>query len=135
MMPADPGSLRVILYQVGVKLHVISVSPDADGGYSMALEELLGGPVGCMPLYDDDGIHLCCNRSRLYYGIFCRAILRWLPSRVEVGPRSDNSELDLGPKERPVNGDFLLARIDAGGQLVDLTEDDIRLCMFWLGKC
>ena len=101
----------------------------------MAMEELLGGPVGCIPLYDDDGIHLCCNRGRLWFGIHCRAILRWLPSRFEVGPRSDNSELDLGPKERPVNGDFLLARIDAGGELVDLTEDDIRLGMFWLGKC
>lgn len=25
------------------------------------------------------------------------------------------------------------ARVDAGGELTDLTEDDIRLWMFWLG--
>lgn len=30
------------------------------------------------------------------------------------------------------NGDFLLARVGAGGELVNLTEDDIRLWMFWL---
>jgi hypothetical protein len=27
----------------------------------------------------------------------------------------------------------VLARVGAGGQLADLTEDDIRLWMFWLG--
>jgi hypothetical protein len=31
------------------------------------------------------------------------------------------------------NGDFLLARVAAGGELVDLTDEDIRLWMFWLG--
>jgi hypothetical protein len=29
--------------------------------------------------------------------------------------------------------DFLLARVDARGELADLTEDDIRLWMLWLG--
>jgi len=47
--------------------------------------------------------------------------------------RFENSELDLGPQEWPANGDFLLARVGASGELVDLTEDDIRLWMFWLG--
>ena len=47
--------------------------------------------------------------------------------------RFENSERDLGPKEWPANGDFLLARVGARGELVDLTEDDIRLWMFWLG--
>jgi len=42
-------------------------------------------------------------------------------------------KLDLGPNEWPANSDFLLARIGASGELVDLTEDDIRLWMFWLG--
>jgi hypothetical protein len=55
------------------------------------------------------------------------------PSRFEVRLRFENSELDLGPKEWPANGDFLLAWVGAGGELVDLTEDDIRLWMFWLG--
>jgi hypothetical protein len=56
-----------------------------------------------------------------------------VPSRFEAKLRFENSELDLGPKEWPANGDFLLARVDAGSALVDLTEDDIRLWMFWLG--
>jgi hypothetical protein len=55
------------------------------------------------------------------------------PSRFEVRLRFENSELDLGPKEWPASGDFVLAWVDAGGELVDLTEDDIRLWMFWLG--
>ena len=54
------------------------------------------------------------------------------PSRFEVKLRFDNSVLGLGPREWPANGDFVLARVD-GGELVDLTEDDIRLWMFWLG--
>lgn len=29
--------------------------------------------------------------------------------------------------------DVLLARVADGGELADLTEDDIRLWMFWLG--
>jgi hypothetical protein len=55
------------------------------------------------------------------------------PSRFEVRLRFENPELDLGPKEWPANRDFLLARAAAGGELVDLTEDDIRLWMFWFG--
>jgi hypothetical protein len=47
--------------------------------------------------------------------------------------RFENSELDLGPKEWPANGDFLVARVGASSELVDLTEDDIRLWMFRLG--
>lgn len=55
------------------------------------------------------------------------------PSRFEVTLRFENSELDLRPKEWPANGDFVLVRVGGGGGLVDLTEDDIRLWMFWLG--
>jgi hypothetical protein len=55
------------------------------------------------------------------------------PSRAEVTLRFENSEIDLGPKEWPASGDFLLERVGADGELVDLTEDDIRLWMFWLG--
>jgi hypothetical protein len=55
------------------------------------------------------------------------------PSGFEVKLRFENSERELGPKEWPVNGDFLLARVGVGGELVDLTKDDIRLWMFWLG--
>ena len=35
--------------------------------------------------------------------------------------------------EWPVSGDFLLTRVAAGGELVDLTESDVRFWMFWLG--
>jgi len=55
------------------------------------------------------------------------------PSQFEVRLRFENSELDLGPKEWPANGDFLLGRVADGGELVGLTEEDIRLWMFWLG--
>ena len=126
---------RVILYRVEAKPQVISVSPDAAGGYPTAMEELLGGPLACVPLHD--GIQLYCNRGGLLFGLALarRALAMSLaePSGFEVRLRFENSELDLGPREWPANGDFLLARVAAGGELVDLTEDDIRLWMFWLG--
>ena len=135
MMLAAHGSHRVILYRVEAKPQVISVSPNADGSHLTALQELLGGPVACVPLHD--GIQLYCNRGGLLFGLALarRALALSLaePSRFEVKLRFENSELDLGPKEWPANGDFLLARVGAGGELVDLTEDDIRLWMFWLG--
>ena len=59
--------IRVILYRVEAKPQVISVSPNAAGGYSTAIEELLGGPVACVPLHD--GIQLCCNRGGLLFGL------------------------------------------------------------------
>jgi hypothetical protein len=135
MMLADHGSHRVILYRVEAKPQVISVSPDADGSHLTALQQTLGGPVACVPLHD--GIQLYCNRGGLLFGLALarRALALSLsePSRFEVRLRFENSELDLGPKEWPANGDFLLARVGAGGELVDLTENDIRLWMFWLG--
>jgi hypothetical protein len=127
--------IRVILYRVGVKPQVISVSPGADGGLPTALQQILGGPVACVPWHD--GIQLYCNRGGLLFGL---TLARWAlalslaePSRFEIKLHFHNSERDLGPKEWPANGDFLLARVGAGGELVDLTEDDIRLWMFWLG--
>ncbi len=138
MMLADHGSQRlnrVILCQVEAKPQVISISPDADGSHLTALQQALGGPVACVPLHD--GIQLYCNRGGLLFGLALarRAMALSLaePSQFEVRLRFENSELDLGPKEWPANGDFLLARVSAGGELVDLTEDDIRLWMFWLG--
>jgi hypothetical protein len=135
MMRADQGSHRVILYRVGVKPQVISVSPDADGRHLTALQQTLGGPVACIPLHD--GIQFYCNRGGLLFGLALarRALALSLaePSRFEIKLHFQNSERDLGPKEWPGNGDFLLARVDAGGELVDLTEDDIKLWMFWLG--
>jgi hypothetical protein len=126
---------RVILYRVEAKPQVISVSPDADGSHLAALQQTLGGPVACVPLHD--GIQLYCNRGGLVFGLALtrRALAMSLavPSRFEVKLRFEDSELDLGPKEWPANGDFVLVRTAAGGELVDLTEDDIRLWMFWLG--
>ena len=55
------------------------------------------------------------------------------PSRFEIKLHFQNSERDLGPKEWPASGDFMLAGVGGDGELVDLTEDDIRLWMFWLG--
>jgi hypothetical protein len=81
-----------------------------DGGYSTAMEALLGGPAACVPLYD--GIQLCCNRGGLLFSLALarRALALSIaePSRFEVRLRFENSELDLGPREWPANGDFLL---------------------------
>jgi hypothetical protein len=80
---------------------------------------------------------LCCNRGGLLFGLALarRALTLSLtePSGFEVRLRFENSEFDLGPKDWPTSGDFVLARTAAGGELVDLTEDDIRLWVFWLG--
>ncbi|HEX8106756.1 MAG TPA: hypothetical protein VF516_03460 [Kofleriaceae bacterium] len=127
--------IRVILYRVGVKPQVISVSPSDDGNHLAALQQTLGGPVACVPLHD--GIQLYCNRGGLLFGLALarRALALSLaePWRFEVRLHFENSERDLGPKEWPANGDFVLARVGACGELMDLTEDDIRLWMFWLG--
>jgi hypothetical protein len=68
-----------------------------------------GRPVACVPLHD--GIQLCCNRGGLLFGLALarRALALSLaePSRFEVRLRFENS--DLGPKEWPASGDFLLA--------------------------
>jgi len=108
---------------------------DDDGGLSTALQGTLGGPVACVPLHD--GVQLCCSRGGLVFGLALarRALAMSLaePSRFEVKLRFENSELDLGPKEWPANGDFLLARAAADGAFEDLTEADVRLWMFWLG--
>jgi hypothetical protein len=126
---------RVILYRVGEKPHVTWLSPDDAGGHSTALHRTLAGPVACLPLHD--GVQLCCNRGGLVFGLALarRALALSLakPSRFEVTLRFENSELDLGPREWPASDDFVLARTATGGELVDLTEDDVRLWMFWLG--
>jgi hypothetical protein len=71
-------------------------------------------------------------------GDVAELLARWrCPSPSRRGSRSSSTsrtrERDLGPKEWPASGDFLLARVGGDGELVDLTEDDIRLWMFWLG--
>jgi hypothetical protein len=106
---------------------VISVSPDADGRHLTALQQTLGGPVVCVPWHD--GIHLYRNRGGLLFGLALarRALALSLaePSRLEIKLHFKNSERDLGPKEWPANGDFLLGRVNAGGELVDLTKNDL----------
>jgi hypothetical protein len=88
----------------------------------------------CIPLHD--GIQLCCNRGGLLFGLaLARRVLALSlaqPSRFQVTLHFENSELDLGPREWPANGDFLLARTADGGELADLTEDDVRFWMGWL---
>jgi hypothetical protein len=95
-----------------------------DGSHAAVLCELLGAPVACLPLYDD--VHLCCDRDGLLLGLTLvrRALARrFAPWRSEIIDRS----------ESPISGDFLLTRITALGELVDLTEPDIRFYLFWLG--
>jgi len=52
---------------------------------------------------------------------------------AEVVPSVNGRSLALDLDAWPVSGDFLLARIAASGELVDLTMLDIRFWMFWLG--
>ena len=55
------------------------------------------------------------------------------PQRAEITLSPGGWSLGLSLDEWPVSGDFLLTRAAAGGELVDLTESDVRFWMFWLG--
>jgi Domain of unknown function (DUF3846) len=114
---------RVILCRVGERPRVTWLARDRDGGHAAVLCELLGAPVALVPLYD--GVHLCCDRDGLLLGLTLarRALARSVPWRSEIIDRSVS----------PISGDFLLARINALGELVDLTELDVRFYLFWLG--
>ena len=70
--------IRVILCPVGEAPRVTSMSPDAAGSYSTALQETLGGPVACVTLYD--GIQLWCSRDGLLAGLMLtRHVLEMAP--------------------------------------------------------
>ncbi|HEX7840227.1 MAG TPA: hypothetical protein VF469_22270 [Kofleriaceae bacterium] len=110
---------------------------DVGDGYAAAVERLLRlrGPVARLPLLD--GLELCCDRNGLLLGLgLARRALaaslhaRIFPRRDRAGaaPSSDGWDLDLDLGDWPVSGDFLLVRIAAGGELVDLTDTDVR---FW----
>jgi hypothetical protein len=126
---------RVILSRVGDKPRVTWLDADLGGGHAAALGRLLGVPVARLPLLD--GVELCCDRDGLLLGL---ALVRRAPTmfpaaprRPAVAPSVDGWSLGLSLGEWPVSGDFLLARVAAGGELVDLTESDVRFWMFWLG--
>jgi len=131
---AEVPAIRVILCPVGEKPCVTMLTADPGGGHTKALEELLGAPVARVPLHD--GVELCCDRDGLLFGLALarRALTSPLatPLRYDVAPCCSASEA-LGPDEWLVSADFALARAAAGGELVDLTEADVRHWMFWLG--
>ena len=126
---------RVILYRVGDKPRVTWLDGDPGGGHAAGLGRLLGVPVARLPLFD--GVELCCDRDGLLLGL---ALVRRTPTTFSAAPRRpavarsvDAWSLGLKLGEWPVSGDFLLARVAAGGEVVDLTESDVRFWMFWLG--
>jgi hypothetical protein len=115
---------RVILCRVGEKPRVTWLASDPDGSHAAVLSELLGVPVVFLPLYD--GVHLCCDRDGLLLGLT-------LARRTMARSAPWQSVPRFGRSDSPVSTDFLLARITALGELVDLTELDLRFYLFWLG--
>ena len=101
----------------------------------MALEKLLGTPVARVPLHD--GIEVCIDRDGLLAGIALARDALGAPGvespRDDLGiPFPEDQESDLTPEEWPVSADILMARV-SDGELVDLTNADVRFLMFWLG--
>lgn len=130
--------IRVILYRSGGQPRVIRLDVAPGDGHAAALGQLLGVPdVLVTRLRLRDGIELCCNRDGLLLGLSLArrklAASPAIPRQPESTLRFDRPEPTLGSDEWLVCADFLLARFVAGGELVDLTEDDIRFWMFWLG--
>jgi hypothetical protein len=130
-------ALRVILCKVGDKPRVTWLDADPGGDHAVALGRLLGVPVARLTLLD--GVELCCDRDGLLLGLALArralAMFTFAPQRAEgtIFPDGRNLGLGLNLDEWPVSGDFLLTRVAAGGELVDLTESDVGFWMFWLG--
>jgi hypothetical protein len=129
------SALLVILCRVGDKPRVTWLDADPGGGHATALERLLGDPVARLPLLD--GVELCCDRDGLLLGLALArralAMFTVAPQRAAVTLSPDGRTVGLNLDEWPVSGDFLLTRVAAGGELVDLTESDVKFWMFWLG--
>ena len=120
--------IRVILCPVGEAPRVTSMSPDAAGSYSTALQETLGGPVACVTLYDS--IRLWCSRDGLVAGLMLtRHVLEMAPD--EHGRFEAQIQVEAR-NAWTTKGDFLLARSGESGEPADLTESDIEHCLFWL---
>jgi hypothetical protein len=130
----EPPMIRVILCKVGEKPRVVELDADPVG-YMRTLEELLGTPIACLGL--QDGIQLCCDRDALIFGLALarRALEMSLtePAQREIRLRFDGSASDLAPDQWPVSADFILARVVDFGELVDMTEADLKHWVFWLG--
>ncbi len=128
---------RVILCRVGERPRVTRLDADPSGDDAAALDRLLGDglPVACVVL--EDGIGLCCDRDVLLFGLALarRALATSFSAPPWPAPmlRFDRSAPVLGSDESPVSADFLLARVADDGELVDLTDSDIKHWMFWLG--
>ena len=129
---AEVPAPRVILCRVSEKPRVIELAADPDGGYTKALEGLLGDSVAHFSLLG--GVRVFCDRDGLIFGLaLARRALAMSPWQPEITLHFDGGELGFSSKEWPVSGDFLLARVADDGGLVDLTEADLKHWMFWLG--
>jgi len=132
---AEVPTIRVIVSRIREKPHVIELAEDPGGGHTKTLEGLLGDPIAHFPL--EGGVRIFCDRDGLVFGLALarRALVRSLaePALPELLLQLDGSEADLSPEEWPVSGDFILARVAADGELVDMTEADLKRWVFWLG--
>src|SRR5262249_14850356 len=113
---------RIILCRIGKRPRVTWLDADPDGGHAAALGRLLGVSVARVPLHD--GIQLYCDRDGLLLGLsLVHRVLSTSPAaprRSEPTLRFDRPEPVLASDEWPVSADFLLARVNDGGGLVDL---------------
>lgn len=130
--------IRVILFRIGAKPRTADLDNSSDG-YAAAMEKLLRcrSPVVRLPLLD--GIELRCDRNCLLLGLGLarRAMVAGL--RARMFPRSDpppsatrprdghDWDLDKDLGDWYASADFLLVRVGASGQLVDLTIADVGI--------
>jgi hypothetical protein len=135
--------IRSILCRIGGKPRMTYLDNPSDG-YAAAVEKLLRtrGPVARVPLLD--GLELCCDRNGLLLGLGLarRAMAAGLRARTypqrdrptdTPSPNGRDRDLDVDLGDWCASGDFLLVRVAADGELVDLTNADVGFWEILLG--
>lgn len=129
--------IRAILCRIGAKPRTIYIGRDEDHMAVIGKELRCRGPVARIPMFN--GIELCCDRNGLLLGLgFARramaAGLRALTyPRREPPPSGHDWDLDVDLGNWVASGDFMLVRVGAGGELVELTNADLGLWEILLG--
>jgi hypothetical protein len=135
--------IRAILCRIGGKPRTIYLGRNDDHVAVAERELRCRGPVARLPLLN--GIELRCDRNGLLLGLglarrAMAAGLRALsyprrePPPSETRPRDGHDwDLDVDLGNWVASGDFLLVRVGARGELVDLTNADLGLWEILLG--